>query len=207
MADRLLAIRVIIYAGVVILAIALHFYLQGYSMLFRIMMMESGILETFQNGALLWGAFVFFRSGRQLVPQHKPAAYFMSVFCLAFFAREVELVDDRFHEAVIFLVEGDARLLLLIPLFIQLKGLFQYKAFYLAHWRLYLMTASAIYMSFSFILVLMGWPLDRLDGLFKRPALLEEALECWAYFLWVMTAYTLADDEKNMLSQVDLADD
>lgn len=156
---------------------------------------ESKIIETAQNLTLLIAGCLFLFFGKSLSLRNRPLAYSMGVICIAFFLREVELLDYvDVAPWMLFPFEGLGRLWLLIPLGIQVKALFLSRHVYLQHWRLYTFSYSGIFLLLSLLCLAISWPFDRIEHFVDNPIYAEELLELNTYLIWLFIALRIGKD-------------
>lgn len=158
---------------------------------------ESKIMETMQNVTLLISACLFLFFGKSLSLINRPLAYFMGLICIAFFLREVEILDYvDMSPWVLFPFEGLGRLWLLIPLVIQIKALFLSRRIYLRNWKVYIFSYSGIYLLLSFMCLVLSWPFDRIEHFVENPSYAEELLESNAYLIWLFISLRIRKDDQ-----------
>lgn len=158
---------------------------------------ESRIMETVQNVTLLISACLFLFFGKSLSSINRPLAYFMGLICIAFFLREVELLDYvDMAPWMLFPFEGLGRLWLLIPLGIQIKALFLSRHIYLQNWKLYTFSYSGIFLLLSFLCLVLSWPFDRIEHFVDNPSYAEELLESNAYLIWLFISLRIRKDSQ-----------
>lgn len=184
------------FSFLVTIASSIFFYFYGVSAdIASLFFDESKIMETVQNITLLISACLFLFFGKSLSLINRPLAYFMGLICIAFFLREVELLDYAdMTPWMLFPFEGLGRLWLLVPLGIQIKALFLSRHIYLQNWRLYSFSYSGIFLLLSFLCLVLSWPFDRIEHFVDNPSYAEELLESNAYLIWLFISLRIRKD-------------